>query len=66
MASLLRTADYPESFFPTAKIEAEVKAAECDYDRMILIAELIGFESMTAWQGRMHEFVNRPQGRRHC
>lgn len=65
MASLHQKQDYPDSFFPTSKIEEEIADAELEYNKMIIFAEMIGFQSMTAWQGRMHEFVNRPQVRRH-
>lgn len=59
MASLIQSSDYPASVFPTAEIEAEVAALTVAYERRMWALEQIGFTQMSAWNGSMHEYVNR-------
>lgn len=65
MVSLQKTAAYPSSIFPTPQIEAEIEQARIAFERRQWALEQIGFAGMSAWNGTMHEFVNRPQTRWH-
>lgn len=65
MASLRQTAAYPSSIFPTPQIEEEIEKVRIAFERRQWALEQIGFTGMASWNGTMHEFVNRPQTRRH-
>lgn len=68
MISHLHTETYPDSIFPTPQIETEIQETRIAFERRQWALEQIGFTGMSAWNGSMHEFVNRshrPHARRH-